>query len=126
MTDETDADNDGVELTKEDFALNATFTDPDGETVTTRDFRVEDVNLEHSADAIAEVSSGLSPAIEDAKQEFQLTVEVPTKTLTCPNCGHDKDIPVWSFVNIQFNGEMEPLSGDYALGHQCPQCGFPH
>jgi len=126
MTDETDADNDAVELTKEDYALNATFTDPDGETVTTTDFHIEDVNLEHSADGINEVSSGLSPAIEDAKKEFQLTVEVPTKTLVCVNCNHPNVVPAWAFVSVDFSGELEPLSGDYAVGHQCQKCGFPY
>lgn len=130
--DDTDTDNedttkDAVESGgKPTFTPNATLTRPDGTTVTTKDFAVKDVNLELDADGVNEVSSGLSEAIEDAQREFQLTVEVPTKTLTCPNCSHDNEVPVWAFVDVDFSGDLEPLSGEYALGHQCEQCGFPY
>ena len=118
-------DNDAVE-SPTDFTPNATVTLPDGTTQTTTEFAVKDVNLELDADGVNEVSSGLSEAIEDAQREFQLTMEVPTKTLTCPNCSHDNEVPVWAFVDVNFSGDLEPLSGEYALGHQCEQCGFPY
>lgn len=118
-------DNDAVESPAE-FTPNATVTLPDGTTQTTKEFAVKDVNLELDADGVNEVSSGLSEAIEDAQREFQLTMEVPTKTLTCPNCSHDNEVPVWAFVDVDFSGDLEPLSGEYALGHQCEQCGFPY
>lgn len=125
MSEQNDDDHDGAEVTPQ-FTTNATFTYPDGDTTTTKDFSVTDVNLKRDADGVNEVTGGLSEAIEDAKQEFQLTLEVPTKTLVCPNCDHPNELPVWSFVDVSFNGDLEPLSGEYAIGHQCVQCGFPY
>lgn len=114
----------------ENLALRptATFTNTDGKTVTTDDFMVDKVavNIADDMDGVAEVSSGLSPTLEDAKQEFQLTVEVPTRTVVCPNCDHPNKVPVYSFVELSFSGDLEPLSGEYALGHQCRDCGFPY
>lgn len=120
-----DDDSEGAEVTPQ-FTPNATFTYPDGDTTTTKSFSVTDVNLETDADGVNEVTAGLSEAIEDAQKEFQLTLEVPTKTLVCPNCDHPNEIPAWSFVDVSFTGDLEPLSGEYAIGHQCVQCGFPY
>lgn len=126
MSNEKDKpDNDAVESPTK-FTPNAMVTLPDGTTQTTKEFAVKDVNLELDADGVNEVSSGLSEAIEDAQREFQLTMEVPTKTLVCPNCDHANEVPVWAFVDVDFSGDLEPLSGEYALGHQCEQCGFPY
>lgn len=126
MSEDTDAEIDDTE--QPNFAPNATFTYPDGTTTTTKDFDAfdMDVSLDDDMDGMSEVSAGLSEAIEDAQQEFQLTVEVPTRTLVCPNCDHLNEIPVWAFVKLDFRGDLEPLSGEYALGHQCNQCGFPY
>jgi len=129
MSEERESDNDAVESGAEvnpQYHPVATFTNANGETVTTKNFSVTDVNLETDADGVNEVSAGLSEAIEDAQREFQLTVEVPTKTLVCPNCDHPNEVPVWAFVDVQFSGDTEPLSGEYAFGHQCNQCGFPY
>lgn len=129
MSEERERDKDAVEPEPEDWALNATLTRPDGTTTTTTDFSLDDVTVQRadfSADGVNECSAGLSEAIEDAQQEFQLTVEVPTRTLVCPNCDHPNEVPVWNFVELTFSGELEPLTGEYAVGHQCVQCGFPY
>jgi hypothetical protein len=126
--DEENTGNNAVESDDHKGFWTATFTNPDGETTTTNDFGVfqANVDLSRDTDGVSEVTAGLSEAIEDAKREFQLTVEVPTKTLVCPNCDHPNDVPVWSFAELRFSGDLEPLSGEYALGHQCVKCGFPH
>lgn len=126
--DNEETDNDAVEPTDDDWALNATLTKPDGTTTTTKQFSVSDLNVDWKADSdgLNEVSAGLSKRIEDVEQEFQLTLEVPTKTITCPNCNHANHVPIWAFVDVSFSGELEALSGEYALGHQCVNCGFPY
>jgi hypothetical protein len=103
---------------------HATVTTPDGETHRLKDVQIDDVSLEHSADAIREVSSGLLKS--GATRDFQLSVEVPVKELECPNCDQTNSVPVWSFVRIEFDGQMDVFSGYYALGHTCVWCGYPH
>lgn len=104
----------------------ATVTLEDGETVRTSDFSVQDVSLDlgENGTDMDNVSIGLSDA--DQEHSFQATIEVPTKTLVCNNCGAANAVPVWSFVQVDFGGDLEHLSGEYAMGHQCKRCGFPY
>jgi hypothetical protein len=127
--DDEDTDNDAVEPDDHDIqggCLNATVTLSDGTTKTVSDFGAFSVDLSRSGKDVGfnEVTTGLKHG--DREVTAQITLEVPTKTLTCPNCNHDNEIPVWNFTRVKFSGELEPLSGDYAVGHQCEQCGFPY
>lgn len=129
-TDDPDDEpsNEPVEPGPDDWAMNATLTTPDGKTQTVRDFTVNDISVERSEAAtnIRECTAGLSPRIEDVEQTFQLSIEVPTKTLECPNCGYKNHVPIWNFVQVEFNGDLEGLSGEYAVGHNCVYCRYPH
>jgi len=132
MTNENeDTDNDAVEQPADDADedpgfWNATVTTEDGHTFQTSDFGAFDIQADLNADDVDvnEVSAGLKAG--GREHEVQLTLEVPTKTLTCPNCTHDNEVPVWNFTRVTFNGDLEHLSGDYAFGHKCEQCGFPY
>lgn len=124
--DKEESDNDAVESGSNDMSHlqpSATLTLPNGTTKTTSDLSAFSVTVD--ADGVDEVSSGLSTALEDAERTFQLSAEVPTKTVVCPHCGYANQIPKWNFTKLTFSGELAPLSGEYALGYQCVDCGYP-
>lgn len=103
----------------------ATATDAAGVTSVSSDFSIDwDNDLEGRADGVNAVSAGLA----SGENEFsiQVSIEVPTKTLECPECGNDNEVPVQQFCHVDFSGDMEALSGDYAIGFTCDRCGFPH
>ena len=104
----------------------ATVTFSDGHTATLTDFSVDyETDLSDvSNTGNSEVSAGLVDG--ERELEAQFTLEVPTKTLVCVNCNHPNEVPAFNLTRIQFSGDLEPLSGMYAIGHQCEQCGFPY
>jgi len=122
---EHDRDTNAVEP-NDDWTLNATLTTGDGRTTTISGFSITDANADfRDGDQFTECSAGLSDAFGDAQQDIQLSVEVPTKAVACANCDHENHVPVWAFVKLSF-GDNHPLNGEYAIGHQCEQCGFPY
>ena len=102
------------------------MTFSDGHTATLTDFSVDyETDLSDvSNTGNSEVSAGLVDG--ERELEAQFTLEVPTKTLVCVNCNHPNEVPAFNLTRIQFSGDLEPLSGMYAIGHQCEQCGFPY
>lgn len=124
MTDNSSGNDGGYSIDKP----TATVTLDDGDTHTITDFSITSAenNLSYPDDAEMEgVSIGLKP--EQTEFHFQATVEVPTKTVVCMNCNHPNTVPVWAFAHVEFGAdELEHLSGDYAVGHQCVKCGFPY
>jgi len=121
-------DNDAVESDEDNGPefRNATVTTADGHTFQTTDFASFNIRVDGDMDDVDvnEVSAGLVDG--DREHEVQLTLEVPTKTLVCVNCDHPNEVPIWNFTRVKFSGDLEHLSGDYAVGHQCEQCGFPY
>ena len=109
-----------------EYVPTATVTFSDGHTATLTEFSVDyETDLSDvSNTGVGEVSAGLSDG--DRELDAQCTLEVPTKTLVCVNCDHANEVPAFNLTRIQFSGDLEPLSGMYAVGHQCEQCGFPY
>lgn len=130
-TENEETDNVAVDNSRMDWVSDpddpaATVTFSDGHTATLTDFNVDyETDLSDVRNTgNGEVSAGLVDG--ERELEAQFTLEVPTKTLVCVNCNHPNEVPAFNLTRVQFSGDLEPLSGMYAVGHQCEQCGFPY